>query len=169
MTTFSPTWSNSGWTSSFRPPRFWIWNAKTSRASSGPRQDGVRFHHRWPCDTPRHSASGANNDANGSGSPSLSASAAVRSLSSIAVDYRRGNAVPPSCDAPQVTLLADVVRASEAVAGTSSRSAKVATLAELLRSLEPAEVPVVAALLSGVPRQGRIGVGYARVYGREQI
>ena len=67
-----------------------------------------------------------------------------------------------------MTLLADVVRASETVAGTSSRSAKVATLAELLRSLEPAEVPVVAALLSGVPRQGRIGVGYAGVYGRRQ-
>jgi DNA ligase-1 len=67
-----------------------------------------------------------------------------------------------------VTPLAEVVRASQEVAETSSRSAKVATLAGLLRRLEPEEVPVVAALLSGVPRQGRIGVGYASVYGRER-
>jgi DNA ligase-1 len=53
------------------------------------------------------------------------------------------------------------------VAETSSRSGKVAILAALLRGLEPSEVPVVAAFLSGVPRQGRIGVGYARVYRRE--
>jgi DNA ligase-1 len=62
-----------------------------------------------------------------------------------------------------VTLLAEVVRASREVADTSSRSAKVTILAELLRALDPGEVPVVAALLSGVPRQGRIGVGYAGV------
>jgi ATP-dependent DNA ligase I len=67
-----------------------------------------------------------------------------------------------------VTLLAEVVQASREVAETSSRSAKVATLAALLRRLEPDEVPVVAAVLSGVPRQGRIGVGYAAVYGRER-
>jgi DNA ligase-1 len=66
-----------------------------------------------------------------------------------------------------VTLLAEVVRASRQVGDTSSRSAKVAMLAELLRQLEPAEVPIVAALLAGVPRQGRIGVGYASMYGRE--
>jgi DNA ligase-1 len=66
-----------------------------------------------------------------------------------------------------VTLLADVARASREVAETSSRSGKVAILAALLRGLEPSEVPVVAAFLSGVPRQGRIGVGYARVYRRE--
>jgi len=66
-----------------------------------------------------------------------------------------------------MTLLEEVVRASREVAETNARSAKVAILAELLRELEPAEVPVVAALLSGVPRQGRIGVGYAGVYGRD--
>src|SRR5437763_1863456 len=49
-----------------------------------------------------------------------------------------------------MTLLADVVRASRAVAETGSRSAKVALLASLLGELEPAEVPVVAAMLSGV-------------------
>jgi DNA ligase-1 len=43
----------------------------------------------------------------------------------------------------------------------------VSVLAELLRTLEPAEVPVVAGLLSGVPRQGRIGIGYASLHGRD--
>lgn len=62
-------------------------------------------------------------------------------------------------------LLADVVAASREVAETGARSAKVATLAALLRRLERDEVPVVAGLLSGVPRQGRIGVGYAGAYG----
>jgi DNA ligase-1 len=67
-----------------------------------------------------------------------------------------------------VTLLADVVRASRDVAATSARSAKVATLAELLAALDPGEVAAVAGLLSGVPRQGRIGVGYASVFGVER-
>ena len=66
-----------------------------------------------------------------------------------------------------MTLLAEVVRASREVGETTSRSAKVAILADLLRRLEPTEVPIVAALLSGVPRQGRIGVGYASIYRRE--
>jgi ATP-dependent DNA ligase I len=64
-----------------------------------------------------------------------------------------------------MTLLADVVAASATVAGTSSRSAKVATLAELLRALEPAEVPICVGFLSGVPRQGRVGIGYAAIRG----
>jgi ATP-dependent DNA ligase len=67
-----------------------------------------------------------------------------------------------------MTLLADVVAASEAVAGTSSRSNKVATFAELLRILEPDEVPIATGLLSGVPRQGRVGVGYSTIHGLEQ-
>jgi DNA ligase 1 len=62
-----------------------------------------------------------------------------------------------------VTLFADVVSASAGVAATSSRSAKVAILADLLRRLEPEEVPVVVGILSGVPRQGRVGVGYATI------
>ena len=66
-----------------------------------------------------------------------------------------------------MTLLADLVAASTDVAATSSRSSKVAILAELLRTLEPDEVPIAVAFLSGVPRQGRIGVGYASVYGNE--
>src|SRR5947208_9253503 len=67
-----------------------------------------------------------------------------------------------------VTALADVVAASQNVAGTSSRSRKTAILADLLRALQPGEVPIVVGFLTGVPRQGRVGVGYATVYGVEQ-
>jgi len=67
-----------------------------------------------------------------------------------------------------MTLLAELVAASDEVAATSSRSRKIAVLADLLRSLEPEEVPVAAGLVSGVPRQGRVGVGYAAVYAVEQ-
>ena len=67
-----------------------------------------------------------------------------------------------------MTLLADVVAASEDVASTSSRSRKVAILADLLRKLEATEVPIAVGLLSGAPRQGRVGVGYSTIYGIEQ-
>jgi ATP-dependent DNA ligase I len=63
-----------------------------------------------------------------------------------------------------VTLLADLVAASNRVAATSSRSQKIAILAELLRALEPDEVAAAAAFLSGLPRQGRVGVGYSTIY-----
>ncbi len=66
-----------------------------------------------------------------------------------------------------MTPFADVVTASEHVAATSSRSAKVAILAELLRRLDGDEVPVCVGLLSGLPRQGRVGIGYSIVYGVE--
>jgi DNA ligase 1 len=64
-----------------------------------------------------------------------------------------------------MTLLAEVVAASTAVAETSSRSAKIAILAKLLQALEPAEVAVVVGFLSGAPRQGRVGIGYSMSYG----
>ena len=67
-----------------------------------------------------------------------------------------------------MALLSDVVKASMHVASTSSRSRKVATLAELLSGLDPSEIPIVVAFLSGAPRQGRIGVGYSTIYGIEQ-
>ena len=66
-----------------------------------------------------------------------------------------------------MTLLADVVRASGDVADTSSRSEKVRVLAELLGRLDPSEVAVAVGLLSGVPRQGRVGIGYSTIYGIE--
>jgi DNA ligase-1 len=66
-----------------------------------------------------------------------------------------------------MTLLADVAHASRKIAATSSRSEKVAILAELLRGLEADEIPIAVGFLSGAPRQGRAGVGYATVYGVE--
>jgi DNA ligase-1 len=65
----------------------------------------------------------------------------------------------------RVTLFDDVVTASAEVAATSARSRKVAILAQLLRTLEPSEVPACVGFLSGVPRQGRVGIGYASAYG----
>jgi DNA ligase 1 len=65
------------------------------------------------------------------------------------------------------TPLAAVVGASEAVAATSSRSRKVAILADLLRTLEPDEVAPAVGFLSGAPRQGRVGVGHSTIYGLE--
>jgi ATP-dependent DNA ligase I len=63
-----------------------------------------------------------------------------------------------------MTLLAEVVAASKNVTETSSRSAKVAILAELLGRLEPGEIPLAVGFLSGAPRQGRVGVGYSTIY-----
>jgi DNA ligase-1 len=66
-----------------------------------------------------------------------------------------------------MTLFADVVTASKHITVTSSRSGKVAILAELLKGLDASEVPICVGFLSGVPRQGRVGVGYSTVYGTE--
>lgn len=60
-------------------------------------------------------------------------------------------------------LLQKVVETSRSIAETSKRTAKIASAAELLRELAPEEVQPVAAYLSGVTRQGRVGVGYATV------
>jgi DNA ligase 1 len=66
-----------------------------------------------------------------------------------------------------MALLADLVTASNEVAATSSRSRKIAILADLLRSLAAGEVPIAVGFLSGVPRQGRVGVGYSTIYAVE--
>jgi DNA ligase-1 len=64
-------------------------------------------------------------------------------------------------------LLADVARASRDAAATRGRREKTATLARLLRALDPPERPVVVSWLCGEAgrsgAQGRIGVGYATV------
>src|SRR5690606_28598719 len=57
-------------------------------------------------------------------------------------------------------LLTTVVAASEAVAATRSRKAKVAELAALLRQAGPGERAAVVAFLSGQLTQGRLGVGW---------
>jgi DNA ligase 1 len=62
-------------------------------------------------------------------------------------------------------LLSDLVAASAEVTATSSRARKVTILAELLSGLETEEVGIAVGFLSGVPRQGKVGVGYAAVYG----
>jgi DNA ligase-1 len=62
-----------------------------------------------------------------------------------------------------VVLLADVVATSHAVASTRARSAKIAALAELLRTLGPDEIEAAVGFLTGEPRQGRVGVGWATV------
>ncbi len=67
-----------------------------------------------------------------------------------------------------MTLLAEVVTASREVTDTSSRSRKVAILAELLTRLDPEEVPLAVGFLTGAPRQGRVGVGYSTIYGIER-
>jgi DNA ligase-1 len=68
-----------------------------------------------------------------------------------------------------MTLLAALVQASNEVALTSSRSRKVAILADLLRELDAEEVPIGVGFLSGVPRQGRVGIGFSTVYGLERV
>ena len=60
-----------------------------------------------------------------------------------------------------MTLLADVVRASNEVARTSSRLAKVAALAECMKRLDPDEVEIAIPFLSGDNRQGKLTIGYA--------
>jgi DNA ligase-1 len=66
-----------------------------------------------------------------------------------------------------MTLLADVVAASAELSATTSRSQKTAVLAELLRRLDVDEVAICVGFLTGLPRQGRIGVGYSTIYGAE--
>jgi DNA ligase-1 len=62
-------------------------------------------------------------------------------------------------------LLADVVATSATVAGTRSRLAKVAALAEALRRAAAAgEADPVVAFLVGAPRQGRIGAGWRTLF-----
>jgi len=58
-------------------------------------------------------------------------------------------------------LLAELVATSSVIAATSKRTAKVAALAELLAMATDLEVPIAVGLLTGEPRQGRIGVGWA--------
>ncbi len=58
-------------------------------------------------------------------------------------------------------LFVELADASRALAATSKRGEKAALLADLLRRLAPAEVPVAVGVLTGALRQGRIGIGWA--------
>ena len=54
-----------------------------------------------------------------------------------------------------------LAEASHQLAATSKRGEKAAVLAALLRRLAPEEIDVAVGILTGAPRQGRIGVGWA--------
>jgi len=66
-----------------------------------------------------------------------------------------------------MTRFAEVAAAHAAATATTKRTAKVSTFAELLAALEPNEVPIAVGILSGRPRQGRIGIGWRTVAGLE--
>ena len=61
-----------------------------------------------------------------------------------------------------MTRLAELVATSATLTVTSSRRDKVAALSQLLGTLAPDEIAAAVAWLTGAPRQGRIGVGWAR-------
>src|SRR5580765_3969455 len=60
-----------------------------------------------------------------------------------------------------MTLFSTIAAVSGRVAQTPSRLAKVREIAECLRALEAAEVPIASAFLSGETVQGKLGVSYA--------
>ncbi len=60
-------------------------------------------------------------------------------------------------------LLQELVEVSRRVAATSKRTAKIAELGDALRRMQPAEVGIGVAYLSGDIRQRKIGIGYAAV------
>src|SRR5215218_3045260 len=62
-------------------------------------------------------------------------------------------------------LLADIARAVEDVAATSSRRAKTERVAAVLRDAEPGELPVVVRYLEGELPQRRTGLGFRALQG----
>jgi len=58
-------------------------------------------------------------------------------------------------------LFHELVQTSRRVAETSGRLAKIELVAALLKRTAPEEIATAIAFLSGSPRQGRIGIGYA--------
>jgi DNA ligase-1 len=61
--------------------------------------------------------------------------------------------------------LEELVQVSAAVASTPGRLEKISKLAALLARLTPDEVPIAVGFLTGWPRQGKLGVGWATVTG----
>ena len=59
--------------------------------------------------------------------------------------------------------LEELVHVSAAVAGTTGRLDKISKLAALFTLLPPDDVPTAIGFLTGWPRQGRLGVGWATV------
>lgn len=61
-------------------------------------------------------------------------------------------------------LLADIVTTSRQVADTAKRLEKTSLLSDLLKRLSTDEIEPAVAFLSGSPRQGRMGIGYATLH-----
>jgi DNA ligase-1 len=59
--------------------------------------------------------------------------------------------------------LDELVRVSAAVGGSPGRLDKISKLADLLSRVPPADVPIAIGFLTGWPRQGKLGVGWATV------
>jgi DNA ligase-1 len=59
--------------------------------------------------------------------------------------------------------LGEIVAASARVAQAGGRLAKIGHLAEALRHAGPSEALLAVGLLTGVPRQGRIGIGFSQL------
>jgi DNA ligase 1 len=66
-------------------------------------------------------------------------------------------------------LLDELVQTSRRVAETRGRLAKIELLATLIRRADSDEIETLIAFLSGTPRQGRIGVGYAALHGARSV
>ena len=58
-------------------------------------------------------------------------------------------------------LFHELVQTSRRVAETSGRLAKIGVVAAFLKRARPEEIETAVAFLSGSPRQGRVGIGYA--------
>ena len=57
--------------------------------------------------------------------------------------------------------VAELAAVSQRMTATSKRGEKSALLGDVLRRLDLVEVEVAVGVLTGAPRQGRIGVGWA--------
>ena len=79
----------------------------------------------------------------------------------MAACYHHRSIVIPVAFTP--TLLADLVDTSQRVGEQSSRRAKIADIAALLRRLAPDEIEIGVSWLAGATRQGRSGIGYALI------
>jgi DNA ligase 1 len=65
--------------------------------------------------------------------------------------------------------LHDLVTTSVAVGQASGRLAKIGLLADLLRRAAHEEIEIAIGFLSGEPRQGRIGIGGAAIWGAKDV
>jgi hypothetical protein len=106
---------------------------------------------------PRRRAAGSGSAGAGSGRRRARAARA-----SVAAGRRaRPSDLSPRVGTISLVLLTEIAETSDAVASTRARLAKAERLAACLRRLDPREVVVAAAFLSGELRQRQIGVGVA--------